>query len=357
MSGEPPKDAREVIIGVDGEVGRITLNRPQALHALTTNICREMIAALTAWRTDPAVRLVMIDHSGERGFCAGGDIRTLADSARGDGQANHEFFFTEYRLDSLLFHYPKHVVAIMDGAVMGGGVGISRPARFRVGTERTVFAMPETGIGLFPDVGGSWYLSRMPDHIGTWLALTGARLKAADCELTGVITDYVESKSLPELKAAIVEDPAAVETLLTEFEADPGRPPLAAHQDEIAHLFAGSTVEAIAHALESSGTDWAAEQLKILNTKSPTSSKVALRQLQLGAKAQSFDAVMAMEYRIAYRLAVAHDFLEGVRAVILDKDNQPKWEPANLEAVSDAAVEAIFSALPSAPEWSPLPSP
>ncbi|HZZ67434.1 MAG TPA: enoyl-CoA hydratase/isomerase family protein, partial [Phenylobacterium sp.] len=228
-------------------------------------------------------------------------------------------------------------------------------ARFRVGTERTVFAMPETGIGLFPDVGGSWYLSRMPDHIGTWLALTGARLKAADCELTGVITDYVEAADLPELKAWIVKDPAAVETLLTEFEAEAGRPPLAAHQDEIARLFAGDSVEAIAAALEAAGTDWASEQLRVLRTKSPLSSKVALRQMQLGAQAASFEDVMAMEYRIAHRLAVAHDFLEGVRAVIVDKDNSPKWDPPTLETVEEALLDGIFAPLPSPEEWSPLP--
>jgi enoyl-CoA hydratase len=350
MSEEP-----EVLIRVEGRVGRLTLNRPQALHALTTNMCREMIAALSAWRDDPAVELVLLDHAGERGFCAGGDIRTLAESARGDGVANHEFFFTEYRLDHLLFHYPKPTVAIMDGVVMGGGVGISRPCRFRVGTERTTFAMPETGIGLFPDVGGSWYLARMPDHIGVWLALTGARLKAADCELVGVITDYVESADLAELKAAIVKDPGAVETLLTEVEAEAGRPAIAAHQDEIARGFAGDSVEAIVAALTECGTDWALEQARIIATKSPLSSKVALRQLQEGARAQAFGEVMAMEYRIAHRLAVSGDFLEGVRAVILDKDNAPKWDPPTLEAVSGPMVEAIFASLPSNLEWSPLP--
>jgi enoyl-CoA hydratase/carnithine racemase len=348
-------DAPEVNARVEGRVGRLTLNRPQALHALTTAICREMIAALLAWREDPAVELVMIDHSGERGFCAGGDIRTLAESGKGDGVEGRAFFFVEYRLDHLLFHYPKPVVAFMDGVVMGGGVGISRPARFRVGTERTTFAMPETGIGLFPDVGGSWYLSRMPDHIGLWLALTGARLKAADCELTGVITDYVESKDLAALKARIVEAPAAVETLLTEFEADPGRPPIAQHQDEIARCFAGDSVEAVVAALESSDSDWAREQARMIATKSPLSSKIAFRQLRDGARAQAFAEVMAMEYRIAHRLAVSHDFLEGVRAVILDKDNQPKWAPPSLEAVSAAAVDAIFQPLASEQEWSPLP--
>ena len=347
-------DESEVLIRVEGRAGRITLNRPQALHALTTAMCREMIAALTAWREDPAVELVLIDHSGERGFCAGGDIRTLAESARGDGLANHEFFYVEYQLDHLLFHYPKHTVAIMDGVVMGGGVGISRPCRFRVGTERTTFAMPETGIGLFPDVGGSWYLSRMPDHIGRWLALTGARLKAADCELVGVITDYVPAADLAELKARIVADPASVETALTEFEAEAGRPPIAAHQDEIARCCSGGTVEAVVASLAAGG-EWAREQAEIVRTKSPLSTKVAFRQMRDGAAAGSFTEVMAMEYRIAHRLAVSGDFLEGVRAVILDKDNQPKWDPPALEAVSETMVDAIFAALPSNLEWSPLP--
>ncbi|MDZ4376149.1 MAG: enoyl-CoA hydratase/isomerase family protein, partial [Phenylobacterium sp.] len=151
----------EVLCRIEGRVGRITLNRPQAIHALTTNMCRLMTDALLAWRDDPAVALVMLDHSGERGFCAGGDIRMLAESGASDGRLAREFFFTEYRLNHLLFHYPKPRVAIMDGITMGGGVGLSRPCRFRVATERTTFAMPETGIGLFPDVGGGWYLSRM----------------------------------------------------------------------------------------------------------------------------------------------------------------------------------------------------
>lgn len=348
-------EAEEVLIRVEGKVGRITLNRPQALHALTTNICRRMIAALTAWRDDAGVELVLLDHSGERGFCAGGDIRTLAESARGDGLANHEFFYVEYQLDHLMFHYAKPIVAIMDGVVMGGGVGVSRPARYRVGTERTTFAMPETGIGLFPDVGGSWYLSRMPDHIGMWLALTGARLKAADCELTGVITDYVESADLAELKASLIKDPAAVETLLTEFEAEPGRPPIAAHQDEIARCFGRDSVEAIVAALEASDGDWPREQARIIRTKSPMSTKVAFRQLKDGARAHAFAEVMTMEYRIAHRLAVSADFLEGVRAVIVDKDNAPKWDPPTLDAVSAAAVDAIFRPLASDQEWRPLP--
>ena len=155
----------EVITRIEGRVGRITLNRPQAIHALTTNMCRLMIDALVTWRDDPAVELVMFDHSGERGFCAGGDIRMLAESGAGDGRLAREFFFTEYRLNDLIFNYPKPRIAFMDGITMGGGVGLSRPCRFRVATERTTFAMPESGIGLFPDVGGGWYLSRLPGRV------------------------------------------------------------------------------------------------------------------------------------------------------------------------------------------------
>jgi enoyl-CoA hydratase len=237
---------------------------------------------------------------------------------------------------------------------MGGGVGVSRPARFRVATERTVFAMPETGIGLFPDVGGGWYLPRMPDHIGLWLALTGARLRAADCELVGIATDYVESARLPELKAAIVADPAGVERLLTEFEGDPGRPPLAAHQDEIARLFGHDSVEAIVAALEAAATPWAAEQLAILKTRSPQAMKVTLRQLQLGAGARSFTQNMAIEYRLAARICQSHDFLEGVRAVLVDKDNAPRWDPAGLDGVTDQLLDELFAPLSFEAQWSPL---
>jgi enoyl-CoA hydratase len=345
----------EVLVRLEGRVGRLTLNRPKALHALTTNICRRMIEALLAWRDDPAVELVMIDHAGERGFCAGGDIRMLYDDAAGGGRLAREFFFTEYRLNELLVRYPKHIVAFMDGVTMGGGVGVSRPARFRVATERTSFAMPETGIGLFPDVGGGWYLPRMPDHIGLWLALTGARIKAADCELVGVASDYVESARLPELKAAIVAEPAAVERLLTEFEGDPGRPSIAAHQDEIEKLFSGDSVEAIVAALEAADSDWAREQLAVIGAKSPQTLKVAFRQLRLGAQAKSFAQNMAMEYRIAARVVLRPDFREGVRAVIVEKDNAPRWNPARLADVTEELLDQIFAPLPPAEEWTPLP--
>ena len=345
----------EILARVENGLGRITLNRPKALHALNTNMCRLMTAALLGWDKDASVKAVLIDHSGERGFCAGGDIRMLAESGAGDGAEAREFFATEYRLNELLFRYEKPVIAIVDGVTMGGGVGVSMPAGARVATERTTFAMPETGIGLFPDVGGGWFLPRLPGKTGLWLALTGARLKAADCLLLGIATDYVESGRTPALKAAIVADPEAFDTILTEFEADAGRPPLSSHQDDIDRLFGGESVEAIVSALEADGSEWARAQLEVLRTKSPQTLKVAFRQLERGAVMASFAGEMTMEFRIGARVVQRHDFLEGVRAVIVDKDNAPKWNPATLEGVSETMLDEIFAPLPAEQEWAPLP--
>jgi enoyl-CoA hydratase len=346
----------DVIIRVENGVGRLTLNRPAALHALNTAMCRAMTAALLAWRTDPNVKAVLIDHSGERGFCAGGDIRMLAESGAADGREAREFFHTEYRLNDLLFRYrvEKPVVAVMDGITMGGGVGLSMPARYRVATERTTFAMPETGIGLFPDVGGGWFLPRLHGKTGLWLALTGARIKAADCELLGIATDVVEAGRVAELKDAIVAEPEAIERILTEMEADPGRAPLGEHRDVIDSLFGQDSVEAIVAALAVDGSDWAKIQAATLATKSPQTMKVAFRQLREGGAMTSFSDNMAMEYRIGARVVQRHDFLEGVRAVIVDKDNAPKWTPVSLEGVTEADLDAIFAPLPADQEWTPL---
>jgi len=344
----------EVLCRIEGRVGRITLNRPGALHALTTAMCKAMIEALLEWRGDEAVQAVLIDHSGERGFCAGGDIRMLAESGAGDGAEAREFFFTEYQLNHLLFTYPKPVVAFMDGVTMGGGVGLSMPARFRVATERTTFAMPETGIGLFPDVGGGWYLPRLPHNAGLWLALTGARIKAADCIALGIATDFETSANLDSVKAAMIAEPAGIERILTQTETDPGQAPLAAHRDQIERLFGGHSVEGIFAALEADGGEWAGAQLATLRTKSPQTLKVAFRQLAAGARMTNFADNMKMEYRIGARVVQRRDFLEGVRAVIVDKDNAPKWDPASVEAVTEAMLEEIFSPLPTDQEWTPL---
>lgn len=346
--------SEDVLVAREGGLGRLTLNRPQALHALNTGMCRALTAALLDWRDDPAVEAVVIDHSGERGFCAGGDIRMLADSGAGDGAAAREFFFIEYRLNHLLFTYPKPVIAVMDGITMGGGVGLSAPARFRIATERTTFAMPETGIGLFPDVGGGWFLPRLPGRIGLWLALTGARIKAADCLHAGLATHYIPSDRLPELNVALASSPGEIEALLEKHQADPGPAPIAAHREALDAAFGMGSVEAILAALET-GSDWARAQAAALRTKSPQTLKVAFRQLALGAAAPDFAANMEMEYRIGARVVQRHDFLEGVRAVIVDKDNAPRWNPARLEDVGEDLLDAIFAPLPASEAWTPLP--
>jgi enoyl-CoA hydratase len=343
-------------------LARLTLNRPSALHALTTEMCAAMIEALLAWKDDPSVTIVQIDHAADtRGFCAGGDIRMLAESGKGDGKAARAFFFTEYRLNHLLMVYPKPIVALMDGVTMGGGVGLSLPARFRIATERTTFAMPETGIGLFPDVGGGWHLPRLPGKIGLWLALTGARLKAADCLEAGLATHYMPSEILEAAKAQIAgaaqtQDPGAtLESGLYALAEGAGRVVELKHRDQIDRLFAGESIEAIFAALGADGGDWARAQLAALRAKSNLTMKVAFRQLALGANLKSFAQNMAMEYRIGARMVMQADFHEGVRAVILDKDNAPRWNPATPEGVTDATLDAIFAPLPQEEEWAPLP--
>ncbi len=345
----------EVLTRVDSGVGRITLNRPKALHALNRAMCEAMTDALLAWREDDAVESVLIDHAGERGFCAGGDIRMIAESGAGDGSEARAFFKVEYRLNHLMFEYPKPITAIVDGIVMGGGVGISEPADVRIATERTTYAMPETGIGLFPDVGGGWFLPRLPSQTGVWLALTGARLKAADTVALGIHTHFVPSDRIEALKAALLAHPAEPKTVADTLASDPGPAPTAGLHEAIDRLFAFDTVEDIFAALEADGSDWALAQLVTLKTKSPQSLKVTLRQLRLGATHESFAANMALEYRLGGRVVRTHDFQEGVRAVVVDKDNTPNWSPADLAGVSDSDLDRLFAPLPADEEWTPLP--
>ena len=353
MTAAPMSDD-PVIVRVEGGWGRLTLNRPRALHALTTQMCEQMTRPLMGWREDAAIQAVMIDHAGERGFCAGGDIRMLAKSGAGDGAQARAFFAAEYRLNALLFDYPKPVVAVMDGVVMGGGVGLSAPAQYRIATPRTVFAMPETGIGLFPDVGGGWFLPRLAGQAGLWLALTGARIGAADCLMLGLATEHVDVDRLDALKAALLARPEAIAEVLTQFESEAGEPPLARVRDQLDRAFCGDSVEAIVAALQAEGTNWARAQLQALASKSPQTLKVALRELRQGAAQSRFADEMAVEYRIACRVIHRHDFQEGVRAVIIDKDNAPAWDPPTLAEVGDTLVDAIFAPLPADEEWTPL---
>ncbi|MGH6820282.1 MAG: enoyl-CoA hydratase/isomerase family protein [Methylocella sp.] len=343
----------DVIIGGEGALGRITLNRPKALHALTLGMCREIIAALQAWKTDAGIGAVMIDHSGPRGFCAGGDIRLLHESLRGGG-AVLDFFRTEYRMNHLLFSFPKPAVCFMDGIVMGGGAGVAMPCRYRVATEATMFAMPETGIGLYPDVGGGRFLSRLPGRMGEWLALTGARLGGADCLALGLATHFLPRERLADVKAEIAKAPGKLEGTLREAAVAPPAAPVKALRNAIDRLFAKDRVEDILDALKADGSSWAEAQRAEIGKKSPRSCKVALRQLAEGRKLARFSDNMRMEYRIVSRLLAKPDFREGVRAFIIDKDNRPRWMPPSFEAVTDEEIAGIFAPLQEDQEWMPL---
>jgi enoyl-CoA hydratase len=332
----------EVIIRREGIAGRITLNRPSALHALNEGMCRDIDAALRAWRDDPAVALVMIDHmEGTRGFCAGGDIRMLAASGAGDGLEAARFFATEYRLNALIKSYPKPYVAFMDGVTMGGGVGVSVHGGCRVATERTVFAMPETGIGLFPDVGGGWFLPRLGPALGMWLALTGERLRGGDVCAAGIATHYVDSLVLDAAKSAVCEGGL---TMIEAMEWDEAGA-FEAHADVIGRCFSQPDVESIIACLAAEPGEWAARQLAVLRTRSPQTLKVAHRQLTLGLQMKSFEDNMRMEYRIARRVVSRPDFQEGVRAALIDKDNAPRWSPSRLEEVTEEMLDEIFAPL------------
>ncbi len=345
----------ELITRIQGHAGIISLNKPGSLHALTLNMVHAMTAQLIAWREDPEVQAIILDHAEGRGFCAGGDIAHLRSAAlegKGEGRI---FFFDEYQLDHLLFTYPKPVVSFIDGVAMGGGVGIALPARFRIATENTRFAMPEVGIGLFPDVGGSWYLSRLEGRVGQFLALTGARIDGSECAALGLATHYLTSDALDEAKARIAsEEPERIEGILGTLASHPPEAKILGVITEINQNFASDRLEDILTALEADCSDWAVRERATLLTKSPESCKVALRQLQEGARHSDFAQTLNMEYRIAYRLCGAANFIEGVRAVIVDKDNAPHWLPAKPEAVTDDMIDAIFAPLPKDHEWKPI---
>ena len=345
---------QDVITTIEGRVGRIRLNRPEAIHALTHDMCSAMIAALLDWRDDRDVEAVMIDHAEGRGFCAGGDVRMLAESGSTDGAQARAFFHEEYRLNHLLFTYAKPVVAFMDGITMGGGVGISQPAKYRVATENTRFAMPETAIGLFPDVGGGWYLSRLPGRVGQFLALTGARLDGAECKYLGLASHYLPQEKLEEVKAQIVARPDRIEGILGTAAVSEPEPRIATHIGPINKLFASDRLEDILAALDADDSDWARTELATLGTKSPQACKVSLRLLSEGARMTDFADEMRMEYRIAAHVVQRPDFAEGVRAVLIDKDNQPRWQPATPEEVTDHMIDTIFAPLADGEEWTPI---
>jgi enoyl-CoA hydratase len=330
----------------------VTLNRPRALNALTFAMCRAVYDGLDQWQADPDVHAVLIKGAGGRAFCAGGDIRWLYEVLTSQGEKPAlAFYALEYPMNARLHHFTKPYIALLDGITMGGGVGVSVHGSHRVVTERTVFAMPETGIGFFPDVGATYVLPRLGGALGMYLGLTGARLSAADCVWAGIGSCYVPSDRLDELEAQLAaadlgaDAHGAVDAVLERLRDDPGPAPIAADMGRIDACFSGKELGSVLSALAAEETGWGRTQLEQLATKSPTSLAVTFRQLREGA-ALDFDGAMRLEYRLVPRFLAGHDFREGVRALIVDKDNRPAWRPSRLEDVSAAAIEAYFRPLP-----------
>jgi enoyl-CoA hydratase len=345
----------EILVRREGAVGRLSLNRPRALNALTQAMCEGMSAALLEWRDDPEIEAVIIDHEAGRGFCAGGDVVSVRRSALEDGGvAGRAFFMAEYRLNHLLYTYPKPVIAFMDGVTMGGGVGLALPAKFRVATENTLFAMPEGSIGLFPDVGAGYYLPRLPGQIGKFLALTGARLDGAECLWAGLATHYCDSDDLSEAKELIAKEPCAADEILHDLATSPPPARIVGNAPAIDRHFAPDTLEEIKAALASDDSDWAAKELKAVMSRCPASAKVALRLFAEGSQHDDFATEMKLEYRIAARMIMRHDFADGVRAVLVDKDNSVRWKPAKAANVTSEMLDAIFAPLTAGEEWTPL---
>ena len=346
MSAEP-----EILFERRGAAGLVTLNRPQALNAVTVTMVRALRIQLDAWRDDPAVTRVILTGAGGKAFSAGGDIRQIYDLGQAGKQREAlEFFREEYQLNTVIKKYPKPYVSLYDGIVMGGGIGLSIHGSHRVAGDRFLFAMPEVAIGFFPDIGGTWFLPRMPGELGAYCAVTGERLRAADSVSGGIATHRVPSQKFPELMEALYGT-ASVDALLGAFAAPAEAGPIAAHRADIDRLFKANTVEDILQNLDDSagGTgetaDWAKANAATIRVRSPTSLKIALEQVRRGAKL-SFEECMQVEYRIVSRILDGQDFYEGVRAVIVDKDNAPKWHPATLAEVGAANVARYFAAVP-----------
>ena len=335
----------DIQFDVRGRAGFVTLNRPRALNALTLPMIEAMDVRLAAWATDPGVDVVVVRGAGERAFCAGGDVRAIWQAGKDGDPLTCDFFRAEYRLNRRIKTFAKPYVALIDGVTMGGGVGVSVHGSHRVATERTLFAMPETRIGLFPDVGASHVLPRLEGKLGLYLGLTGARLKAADALFAGIATHYVDSARLPDVEAAFAESGADGDVTLAGLTSDPGPAPLAGHRTLIDRCFAGVTVEGIMAALEDEGGDWAASALEALRAASPTSLKITVEELRRGAKLD-FDGSMSMEFRLSQACLARHDSYEGIRAAVIDKDNAPRWQPADLADVSAELVAAHFAPPP-----------
>jgi enoyl-CoA hydratase len=341
----------EIIIQVEGRAGRITLNRPKALNALTYDQILAISAVLERWRSYDAVQLIILDGAGDRALCAGGDVLSFYDR-RNDGKAYaSEFWRDEYVLNAMIARYPKPFVALQDGIVMGGGIGLSAHASHRVVTERAMLAMPETTIGLVPDVGGTWLLANAPGHFGEYLGLLGERMNAADAIIMGFADTFVTVEKLPELIAALIEpegDPIGV--TIANFAEAPPPPVLAGRQEQIDAIFCGDTVEQIISMLEAGTEEWHGKALAATKTRSPLSLKLTLRAIRQAWNMQNLEDALNLEYRLTTRLFNCGEFVEGIRALLVDKDKAPKWNPATLSGVSNELLAEFLGPLPEREE-------
>jgi enoyl-CoA hydratase len=340
----------EEISGRDGNIGLITLNRPKVLNALNHKMFNIINYHLAEWETADNIKAVIIRAAEGRAFCAGGDIRSAYEKKLNNDQTLIYFFRDEYQMNLRIYHYPKPFIALLDGITMGGGAGISINGSHRVATERLVFAMPETGIGFYPDVGGTYFLSRLPYKMGFYLGLTGVRINYNDCAALGLVQHTISQESFSELTYALADTAlnenakAQVSEIIEKFAVSYPKSELLEHLHEIESCFSKNTVEEIFQALEKNGNEWCLQTLTSLKTKSPTSLKVTLNALQEGEK-NSFNSCMRTEYRLTTRFLEAQDFFEGIRAAIIDKDQTPHWMPATLADVSTEEVKKYFAPL------------
>lgn len=336
-----------------GGLAVVTMNRPKALNALTLDMCREFDRQLADWEADPAVKAVFIKGEGEKAFCAGGDVLAIHAAGKAGEPLIQDFFKAEYRLNRRIHHFPKPYVALMDGIVMGGGCGVSLNGSHRIATERTLFAMPETGIGLFPDVGGTWFLNECPGQVGLYLGMTGARLKADDMLAVGLADARIAAARGEELEDRLAtidweggDAARLVDGVVSAIEDAPEAAAIAAHMEEIDACFGADSAEAVIERLRGRGSDFAGTTLGQLSQKAPLSIALAYRQLVEG-RGLDFDAVMVREYRIVQACLAAPDFYEGIRALLIDKDKQPVWTPADISEVDEAALSRYFDEPPT----------
>ena len=334
-------DESDIATRVDGGVGFVTLNRPKAINSLNQSMVDGLRAVLTAWEQDDAISAVVLSGAGERGLCAGGDVVAIYHSARADGAEARRFWHDEYLMNGQIGRFPKKYVALMDGIVMGGGVGVGAHANTRVVTETSKVAMPEVGIGFIPDVGGAYLLSRAPGSLGLHVALTGAPFSGADAIALGFADHYVPHDKLDALRQAIAAD--GVESAIAAHAVEPPASQLAAQRDWIDDCYAGGTVADIVAALRGHDAGPANDAANLIATRSPIALSVTLEAVRRAAKLDTLEDVLAQDYRVSSASLRSHDLVEGIRAQLVDKDRNPKWSPASLSQVSAADVETYFA--------------